>query len=134
MPARDGADAIATRGVEVFERIAKEGRKYGVSLLIVSQRPADVSRTVLSQCNNFIVLRLTNDQDQTVVQHLMPESMGGLTAVLPLLDVGEALVLGDAMVLPTRIQIDPRKFVLTLPLGDSGVSGRKQRRQAPRSL
>lgn len=107
MPVRDSADAVATRGVEVFERIAKEGRKYGVSLLIVSQRPADVSRTVLSQCNNFIVLRLTNDQDQSVVQHLMPESMGGLTAILPLLDVGEALVLGDAVVLPTRIQIDP---------------------------
>ena len=107
MPVRDSADAVATRGVEVFERIAKEGRKYGVSLLIVSQRPADVSRTVLSQCNNFIVLRLTNDQDQSVVQHLMPESMGGLTAILPLLDVGEALVLGDAVVLPTRIQVDP---------------------------
>jgi hypothetical protein len=110
MPVRDSADAVATRGVEVFERIAKEGRKYGVSLLIVSQRPADVSRTVLSQCNNFIVLRLTNDQDQSVVQHLMPESMGGLTAILPLLDVGEALVLGDAVVLPTRIQIDPPRI------------------------
>ncbi|MGO9027819.1 MAG: ATP-binding protein [Acidimicrobiales bacterium] len=110
MPVRDSADAVATRGVEVFERIAKEGRKYGVSLLIVSQRPADVSRTVLSQCNNFVVLRLTNDQDQSVVQHLMPESMGGLTAILPLLDVGEALVLGDAVVLPTRIQIDPPKI------------------------
>ena len=110
MPVRDSADAVATRGVDVFERIAKEGRKYGVSLLIVSQRPADVSRTVLSQCNNFIVLRLTNDQDQSVVQRLMPESMGGLTAVLPLLDVGEALVLGDAVLLPTRIQIDPPRI------------------------
>jgi hypothetical protein len=110
MPVRDNADAVASRGVEVFERIAKEGRKYGVSLLIVSQRPADVSRTVLSQCNNFIVLRLTNDQDQSVVQRLMPESMGGLTAVLPLLDVGEALVLGDAVLLPTRIQIDPPRI------------------------
>lgn len=106
MPVRDGVDAVAGRGVEVFERIAKEGRKYGISLLIVSQRPADVSRTVLSQCNNFIILRLTNDQDQSVVAHLLPESMGGLTAVLPLLSVGEALVLGDSVVLPTRIRID----------------------------
>ncbi|OZD53580.1 ATP-binding protein [Rhodococcus sp. 06-1460-1B] len=100
-------DASATRALDSFERIAKEGRKYGISLLVVSQRPADVSRTVLSQCNNFIVLRLTNDQDQAVVKRLMPDSMDGLTAALPLLDVGEALLLGDAIILPTRIRLDP---------------------------
>ena len=80
-----------------------------MSLFVVSQRPSDVSRTVLSQCNNFIALRLTNDQDQAVVRRLMPESMGGLTASLPLLDVGEALILGDAVVLPTRIRLDKPK-------------------------
>ncbi|WP_407726530.1 ATP-binding protein [Rhodococcoides fascians] len=100
------ADASEIRALDSFERIAKEGRKYGMSLLVVSQRPADVSRTVLSQCNNFIVLRLTNDQDQAVVKRLMPDSMDGLTAALPLLDVGEALLLGDAIVLPTRIRLD----------------------------
>jgi hypothetical protein len=94
------------RALDAFERIAKEGRKYGVSLLVVSQRPADVSRTVLSQCNNFIALRLTNDQDQAVIRRLMPDSMEGITAALPLLDVGEALLLGDALVLPTRIRLD----------------------------
>lgn len=98
--------ATEARALDSFERIAKEGRKYGVSLLVVSQRPSDVSRTVLSQCNNFIVLRLTNDQDQAVVKRLMPDSMDGLTAALPLLDVGEALLLGDAIVLPTRIRLD----------------------------
>lgn len=98
--------AAEMRALDSFERIAKEGRKYGVSLLVVSQRPSDVSRTVLSQCNNFIVLRLTNDQDQAVVRRLMPDSMEGLTAALPLLDVGEALLLGDAIVLPTRIRLD----------------------------
>ncbi len=99
-------DAAELRALESFERIAKEGRKYGVSLVVVSQRPSDVSRTVLSQCNNFIVLRLTNDQDQAVVKRLMPDSMDGLTAALPLLDVGEALILGDAIILPTRIRLD----------------------------
>lgn len=70
------------------------------------QRPSDVSRTILSQCNNFLVLRLTNDQDQAVVKRLMPESMGGITDILPLLDTGEALLLGDSILLPTRIRLD----------------------------
>lgn len=98
--------AAELRALDSFERIAKEGRKYGISLLVVSQRPSDVSKTVLSQCNNFIVLRLTNDQDQSVIRKLMPDSMDGLTAALPLLDVGEALLLGDAIILPTRIRLD----------------------------
>ncbi|MTE24254.1 ATP-binding protein [Microbacterium sp. ZXX196] len=100
------AGVVDLRALDSFERIAKEGRKYGISLLVVSQRPSDVSRTVLSQCNNFIALRLTNDQDQAVVKRLMPDSMDGLTEALPLLDVGEALLLGDAIILPTRIRLD----------------------------
>lgn len=106
LPVRDSAEAAEKRALESFERIAKEGRKYGVSLLVVSQRPSDVSRTILSQCNNFLVLRLTNDQDQSVVKRLMPESMGGITDILPLLDLGEALLLGDSILLPTRIKLD----------------------------
>ena len=106
LPVRDAIDASQARAVEVFERIAKEGRKYGVSMLVVSQRPSDVNRTILSQCNNFLVLRLTNDQDQAVVRRLMPDSMGGLTDILPLLDVGEALLLGDAVLLPSRLRLD----------------------------
>jgi DNA helicase HerA-like ATPase len=92
--------------LDAFEMIAKEGRKYGVALMVVSQRPADVSRTILSQCNNFIVMRLTNDQDQAVIERLMPETLAGVTGVLPLLDIGEAVVLGDALLLPTRIRFD----------------------------
>lgn len=106
LPIKDETNAIERRALEAFERIAKEGRKYGVSLLVVSQRPSDVSRTILSQCNNFIVLRLTNDQDQSVVRRLMPDSMAGLTEILPLLDIGEALLLGDSVLLPTRIRLD----------------------------
>jgi uncharacterized protein len=107
LPVADEADSIAQRALDTFERIAKEGRKYGVSLLVVSQRPADVSRTILSQCNNFLALRLSNDQDQAVIRRLMPESMAAITDILPLLDIGEALLLGDAVVLPTRVKLDP---------------------------
>lgn len=106
LPVRDAAEAAEKRALEAFERIAKEGRKYGVSLLVVSQRPSDVSRTILSQCNNFLVLRLTNNQNQSVVKRLLPESMVGITDILPLLDLGEALLLGDSILLPTRIKLD----------------------------
>lgn len=106
LPVRGDADAVQRQALGAFERIAKEGRKYGFSLLVVSQRPSDVSRTILSQCNNFLSLRLTNDADQGVIKRLMPDSLAGLTSVLPLLDTGEALMLGDAVLLPSRIKLD----------------------------
>lgn len=93
------------RALENFERIAKEGRKYGVGLMVVSQRPSDVSTTILSQCSNIISLRLANKTDQSVVRQLLPESLEGLMEVLPTLDVGEAVVVGDATLLPTRIKM-----------------------------
>jgi uncharacterized protein len=105
LPVKDGASAVERQALHAFERIAKEGRKYGVSLLVVSQRPSDVSRTILSQCNNFMILRLTNDEDQNVVRHLMPDSLAGVLDGLPLLDTGEALLLGDAVLLPARIKL-----------------------------
>ncbi len=105
LPVKDDADAVERQALYTFERIAKEGRKYGVSLLVVSQRPSDVSRTILSQCNNFLVLRLTNDQDQSVVRRLMPDSLAGVLDGLPLLDTGEAVLLGDAILLPARIKL-----------------------------
>lgn len=105
LPVRTEADASAKRALETFERIAKEGRKYGFSLLVVSQRPSDVSKTILSQCNNFIALRLTNEQDQSAVRSVMPDSMAGIADVLPLLDIGEAIILGDSILLPSRIKL-----------------------------
>jgi len=106
LPVKENANSVESQALYSFERIAKEGRKYGVSLLVVSQRPSDVSRTILSQCNNFLVLRLTNEQDQSVVRRLIPDSMSKLTDILPLLETGEALLLGDAVLLPTRIKLD----------------------------
>ena len=105
IPERTNQDAASELSLKSFERIAKEGRKYGVSLVVISQRPAEVNRTVLSQCNNFISLRLSNAEDQTVIKRLLPDNLAGLTEVLPILDIGEALVVGDASLLPTRILI-----------------------------
>lgn len=110
IPERTNQDAATELGLKNFERIAKEGRKYGVSLTVISQRPSEVNRTVLSQCNNFIALRLSNAEDQAVIKRLLPDNLSGLTDVLPILDIGEALVVGDASLLPTRIIIDEPKI------------------------
>lgn len=99
-------DSVGQIGGASFERIAKEGRKYGLALVVVTQRPSDVSRTVLSQAGNFIAMRLTNSQDQAVVRRLLPDGMGDFSGVLPVLDVGEAIVVGDASVLPSRVRVD----------------------------
>lgn len=88
-----------------FERISKEGRKYGIGLVVISQRPSEVNRTVMSQSNNFIAMRLTNIDDQAVVKRLLPDSLGDYAEMLPILDVGEALVVGDASLLPSRIKV-----------------------------
>ena len=96
---------VSEKGLRAFERIAKEGRKYGVGLVVISQRPAEVNRTVLSQCNNFVAMRLTNAEDQAVIRRLMPDTLGSFAELLPILDIGEALVVGDAAMLPSRIRI-----------------------------
>lgn len=106
LPADRSDSPVHRVALDAFEAIAKEGRKYGVCLAVVSQRPSDVSRTILSQCNNFVIMRLTNDQDQDVVSRVVPDALAGVTGVLPLLDVGEAIVVGDALLLPLRIKLD----------------------------
>lgn len=109
IPNRFEGGSVGDIAVSTFERIAKEGRKYGVGLVVISQRPSEVNRTVLSQCNNFVALRLTNAEDQNVVQRLLPDSLGGFASLLPVLDTGEALIVGDASLLPSRIRITEPK-------------------------
>lgn len=101
----ESAKSIDEASLITFERISKEGRKYGVGLVVISQRPSEVNRTVLSQSNNFIAMRLTNVDDQAVVKRLLPDSLGDYVDMLPILDIGEALVVGDASLLPSRIKI-----------------------------
>jgi len=90
-----------------IERIAKEGRKYGVTLLLASQRPSEISETIFSQCNNFIAMRLTNPVDQGYVKKLLPDSLGSLIEKMTSFRQGEALLVGEAVVLPSIVQIDP---------------------------
>jgi len=109
MPQRNMAESADNISLDIFERIAKEGRKYGVSLVVISQRPSEVNKTMLSQCSNFVSMRLTNAEDQGVIKRLLPDSLGGFSDILPTLDTGEALVVGDASLLPSRIRIDEPK-------------------------
>ena len=90
---------------EAIRRIAKEGRKYGIGLLLVSQRPSEVESTVLSQCNSWIILRITNDADREHVRAILPDSMAGLTKMLSGLRRQEAIFVGQAAILPSRILI-----------------------------
>ena len=88
---------------EAIRRLAKEGRKYGVGLMLVSQRPSEVEATVLSQCNSWIVLRTTNNSDREHVKSILPDSMSGLTKMLSGLKRREAIFVGQAAMLPSRI-------------------------------
>lgn len=106
IPANTSSSSVEEKGLHNFQRVAKEGRKYGVSLVVISQRPADVSKTVLSQCGNFISMRLSNPDDQNVIRRLFPDSLGNFADLLPTLDIGESLIVGDACLLPSRVKID----------------------------
>jgi DNA helicase HerA-like ATPase len=100
----DDSNNQAARGSA--ERIAKEGRKYGVSLTVISQRPREVSSTILSQCGSFLCLRISNPDDQAYVRNLLPDSVRGITSMFSVLRRGEAILLGDSVMMPTRIRID----------------------------
>ncbi len=103
IPREKGGQFDGTK--KMMERIAKEGRKYGVSIGVVSQRPTELSETMLAQCSSFICLRTTNPEDQAYIKGLVPEAEGDLTDILTSLGRGEALILGEAAPLPTRVQI-----------------------------
>jgi hypothetical protein len=104
VPKQAGARYSASR--MAIERVAKEGRKYGVTLALVTQRPSEISETIFSQCNNFIAMRLTNPDDQNYVKRLLPDTLGPLTEALPTLESGEAILIGDAVVMPSLVRID----------------------------
>ncbi len=90
---------------EIVQKIAKEGRKYGVGAMVVSQRPSEVDETILSQCGTYFALRLTNPTDRTRVQGTLPDGLVSLLDVLPVLRTGEAVVMGEAAKLPMRCRI-----------------------------
>lgn len=99
----EGASHLTTRSAN---RIAREGRKYGMGMLLVTQRPTELPRTALAQVGTLISLRLSNAEDQGAIRAALPDSVSGLAAVLPSLRTGEAIVSGEAVVLPSRMLID----------------------------
>ncbi len=101
---RDHSGFEPTR--EAISRIAKEGRKYGVSLGLVTQRPSELSDTILSQCNTIFALRMSNERDQTFVRNVVPEAALGLMNALPALRSQEAVVVGEGVTLPMRIRFN----------------------------
>lgn len=109
LPSKEHQNPAMIRSIKTFEQIAKEGRKYGVGMFVISQRPSDISDTILSQMSNIVSLRLTNPKDQATIQKLMPDSLGGLVENLPVLGIGEAVFIGDAVPFPTRVRLDKPK-------------------------
>lgn len=90
---------------DVFERIAREGRKFGLSLVLSSQRPSELSPTVLSQCNTFLLHRIVNDKDQDLVRRLVPDNIGALLKELPVLPTRKAIILGWASPIPILVEM-----------------------------
>ncbi len=101
-----GESATTRVSRESANRIAREGRKYGVGLLLVTQRPSELPDTALSQVGTIIALRLSNATDQATVKSALPDTIAGLADALPALRTGEAIVVGEAVTLPTRVRID----------------------------
>jgi hypothetical protein len=91
---------------QVFERVAREGRKFGLSLMLSSQRPSELSPTVLSQCNTFLLHRIVNDRDQDLVKRLVPDNIGGLLNELPILPTRKGILLGWASSIPVLVEMN----------------------------
>ena len=95
---------------ETFERAAREGRKYGLGLVLSSQRPFELSPTVLAQCNTFLLHRIVNDRDQDLVSRLVPDNVGGLLRDLPSLPSRQAILLGWATPIPVLVEVSHLPF------------------------
>jgi len=114
------------------QRVLKEGRKYGIGALLVSQRPSELDETILSQCGTFIALRLSNSQDQARVRSAFPDELSGLTDLLPALRTGEAIISGEATQIPSRIRIqlvEPRPSSIDPTVSKLWASSTEEKRE-----
>jgi DNA helicase HerA-like ATPase len=109
----EGAETPAHRTLSM---IAKEGRKYGTGLMLVTQRPSEIDNAILSQCGSMIALRLTNSADRSKVSAAVPDDLGGLVDQLPSLRTGEGVFLGEVMPIPSRVRVRKAK---QKPIGDN---------------
>jgi len=111
LPRGGTAQFVSGYAGRAVRRIFKEGRKYGIGSIVVSQRPSELDETILSQCGTFVALRLSNSDDQGRIRSTIPDSLAGLLDLLPALRTGEALVLGEGVQIPSRIRlplVEPR--------------------------
>ena len=108
----EGVDTSAHRTLSM---IAKEGRKYGIGLMLVTQRPSEIDSGILSQCGSMIALRITNSADRAKVSAAVPDDLGGLVDQLPSLRTGEGIFLGESMPIPSRVRVRKAKHK---PVGD----------------
>ncbi|MFC0772668.1 ATP-binding protein [Terrimonas alba] len=115
LPKGGSNQTVSGYASKAVRRICKEGRKYGVGALVISQRPSDLDETILSQCGTFITLRLSNSQDQSIVGAAMPDNLGSLSDLLPSLRTGEAIIVGESVKVPSRVRLP-----LIVPRPDSG--------------
>lgn len=115
LPKGGSSQAVSGYASRAVRRICKEGRKYGVGSLIVSQRPSELDESILSQCGTFIALRLSNTQDQSIISAAMPDNLGSLSELLPSLRTGEAIIVGEGVKIPSRVRME-----LKTPRPDSG--------------
>lgn len=99
-------DKVNGMASNIVQRIVKEGRKYGIGAMIVSQRPSEINPTILSQCGTFFALRLSNASDRGHITSAISDNLDGLTGMLPILRTGEAIILGEAVKLPMRTTIE----------------------------
>jgi uncharacterized protein len=122
-----------SRAAAAARRIAKEGRKYGVGLMLVSQRPSEIDQTILAQCGTLVAMRLTNEKDRSQIRSCASDNLDGLFSMLPILRTGEALIVGEAVGLPVRALIEPPPIEhrpdsddpkVVVPLGANGKPAR----------
>lgn len=106
MPNDSVLGASQRRLLEVFETIAKEGRKFGISLMIVSQRPSDINRTIIAQCANYIVLKISNEIDKQYIKSILPDGSKGAIDEINLFSPGDCLIIGDSSSIVFKIKID----------------------------
>lgn len=101
--------ASEKRMVGVFENIAKEGRKFGVTLLVASQRPSELNKTIMAQCANFIVMKLNNEADKTIIKGMLPDGNEDIVDETTMFAPGEAIMIGDASPMPLKVKVQLAK-------------------------
>ena len=101
--------AAQRRMVEIFENIAKEGRKFGITLFVASQRPSELNKTIMAQCANYIVMKLNNENDKSMIKGMMPAGSADVIEATTMFSPGDCLVVGDACPIPLKIHVELAK-------------------------